>query len=46
MKQIKKRENVALKQYTDPNTSIEYSNDMQDVYSILKTTIQIKNVKY
>ena len=41
-----KSENVGLDHFKDPWTFTEYSNDMQDVYKILKLTIQIKNVKY
>ena len=29
---VNKRESTELKQFNDPNFSIEYSNDMQDVY--------------
>ena len=29
---INKRESTGLKYFKDPKTSIEYSNDMQDVY--------------
>ena len=29
---IKKRENIGLKHFNDPNAFIEYSNDMNDVY--------------
>ena len=36
---INKREKVGLKHYDDPKAFIEYSNDMQDDYKILKNTI-------
>ena len=29
---INKRESIGLKYFNDPKTSIEYSNDMRDVY--------------
>ena len=43
---IIKRESTGLKQFNDPKTFVEYSNDMQDVYKTLKNTTQIKKVKY
>ena len=39
---INKREKVGLDHYKD---FIEYLNDMQDVYKILKITMQERNVK-
>ena len=40
---IKKREKVGLDHFKDPKAFMEYSNDMQDVYKILKITIQERN---
>ena len=37
---INKREKVGLDHFKDPKGFMEYSNDMQDVYKILKITIQ------
>ena len=42
---IKKREGVGLKHYNDCKAFIEYSNDLDDVYEILKNTMQIRNTK-
>ena len=36
---IDKRQNIRLKHFNDLKAFIEYSNDMQDVYQILKNTI-------
>ena len=43
---IKKRESTGLKYFNDSKVFIEYPNDMDDIYKILKNTIQIKNEKY
>ena len=40
---INKHEKVGLNHYDDHKAFIEYSNDMQDVYKILKNIIQEKN---
>ena len=37
---INERENAGLDHLNDPNVFIEYTNDMQDVYKILKRAIQ------
>ena len=42
---INKCEKVGLEHFKDPKAFIEYSNDMQDVYKILKIIIQERNVK-
>ena len=39
---INKREKVGLNPFNDPKAFMEYSNNMQNVYKILKITIQIK----
>ena len=41
-----KRESTGLQYLNNSTAFIEYSNDMGDVYKILKNTIQIRNVKY
>ena len=43
---IDKRENVGLDHFKDPKAFTEYSNNMQDVYKILKITIQERNLKF
>ena len=43
---ITKRESTGLKYLNDSKTFIEYSNDMDDIYKILKNTIQIRNEEY
>ena len=43
---INKRESTGLKELNDSKVFIEYSNNMDDIYKILKKTIQIKNEKY
>ena len=43
---INKRESTSLKYLNDSKAFIQYSNDMHDIYKILKNTIQIKNEKY
>ena len=43
---ISKRESTGLKCCNDSKVFIEYSNDMYDIYKILKNTIQIKKEKY
>ena len=43
---INKRESTGLKYFNDSKAFIEYSNDMDDIYEILKNTIQIKKEKY
>ena len=35
-----------LKHLMDYNFFVEYSNDMDDLYKMLKNTMQIKNEKY
>ena len=42
---INKREKVGLNQFNDPNTSMEYSNDMQDVYKNIEDSNPIKKRK-
>ena len=43
---IHRVQKVGQDHFKDPKAFIEYSNDMQDVYTPLKTITQIKNVKY
>ena len=43
---IKKREKVGLDHFNDPKAFMEYSNNMRDVYKILKNSIQIKKTKH
>ena len=43
---INKREITGLKHLNYPKSFIKYSNDIQDVYKILKNTIQVKSAKY
>ena len=43
---INKRESTSLKYLNDSKAFIQYSNDMHDIYKILKNTVQIKNEKY
>ena len=43
---INKRESTSLKYLNDSKAFIQYSNDMHDIYKLLKNTIQIKNEKY
>ena len=43
---LDKRESTGLKHFNGPKAFIEYSNDIKDVYKILKNTIRIKNVQY
>ena len=43
---IKKREKVGLNNFDDHKAFITYLNDMQNVYKILKITIQERNTKY
>ena len=43
---INKRESTSLKYLNDSKAFIQYSNDMHDIYKILKNTTQIKNEKY
>ena len=42
---INKREKVGLNHFNDPNTSMEYSNDMQDVYKNIEDSNPIKKRK-
>ena len=43
---INKRERVGWKHFKDQNALIEYSNQMDDIYIILKITTQGKNINY
>ena len=43
---IKKREKVGLDHFKDPKAFMEHSDEMEDVYKILKITIQERNIKY
>ena len=43
---IYKRERVGWKHFKDQNALIEYSNQMDDIYIILKITTQGKNINY
>ena len=43
---INKRKRTGLKYLNDSKAFIEYSNDMDDIYKILKIIIQIKNEKH
>ena len=44
---INERESIGLKHFNDPKAFIEYSNDMQDVFTkILMNIIQVKSIKY
>ena len=43
---IKKRESTGLEHLNDSKAFIEHSNDMADIYKILKNIIEIKNIKY
>ena len=39
-------ENTGLTHFNNPKAFIETSNDMDDIYKIVKNTIQVKNKKY
>ena len=43
---IDKQNSAGLKHFKDSQDFIEYSNDMVDIYKILKNTIQTGNSKY
>ena len=43
---IKKRESIGLKHVDDPKASIEYSNDMHDVYKNINNYSPDKKIKY
>ena len=43
---INKRESAGLKYLKGSKASIGYSNDTDNIYKILKNTIEIKNEKY
>ena len=43
---INKIENTGLKYLNDWKAFIEYSNDMDNIFKILKNTIQIENEKF